>query len=200
MFLLFISILNSISGQVEKPVTSGHFLVGGSISYYSQSSKQKGFVWPSQYVPLITKENVFQPDMLFGYYFFDHLAFILHADASTHTIKQTNFNTIRYSAFGIGPLIRYSTNSGLFIQGSTSFVFKKSETNSQSYSLGVGYSFFIKGLFSIEPSLSYKYTRTPSRGGQGEIKTRGMFLALGTYIYFDRQKWKQTNSNSILSN
>src|SRR5664279_1391757 len=174
MFLMLISILKTAAGQVEKPITAGHFLVGGSISYYSQTSKQTNYVQhafhPSQYELFTTKEDVFQPNVILGYYLFNHLALSLLADGNTYASFVSE-----YSNFGIGPLIRYSTDFGLFIQGSASLEFNKNlegKWKSQSYSLGGGYSFFIKGLLSIEPSLSYKYTIAPSRGVQ-EIKTSG---------------------------
>jgi hypothetical protein len=201
LILLLISIIKTASGQDEKPVTAGHFLVGGSISYYSQTSKQTNHL-PGQYVLFTSKEDVFQNDVIIGYYLINHLALSLLADANTYASKET-INTTppiilrdRYSTFGLGPLVRYSTSSGLFIQGSASFGFKKTyysgedKLKSQSYSLGGGYSFFIKGLLSIEPSLSYKYNRVAKHGEEGEIKTGGVFFALGTYIYFDLVKRK----------
>jgi hypothetical protein len=92
---------------------------------------------------------------------------------------------------GLGPLVRYSTGFGLFIQGSASFGFNKNyyssedKWKSQSYSLGCGYSFFFKDLVAIEPSLSYKYTIVPLHGLEGSIKTGGVYFSLGTYIYLD---------------
>jgi hypothetical protein len=203
LFLLLISIIKTASGQDEKPVTAGHFLVGGSVSYYSQTSKQTNYLEPpGQHLLFTTKEDVFQLNVILGYYLINHLALSLLADANTYTEKETINSTPptvlrnRYSTFGLGPLVRYSTGSGLFIQGSASFGFNKTyysgenKFKSQSYSLGVGYSFFIKGLLSIEPSLSYKYTRVAKHGIEGEIKRGGIFFALGTYMYFDLVKRK----------
>jgi len=200
VFLFLLSFLKTAAGQVEKPVSAGHFLVGGSISYYSQTSKQTLYVdSPGQYVLVTTKEDVFQPDVILGYYLFNHFAIGILADANTFAMKQTYANSpdiykYRSSTFGLGPLIRYSTNFGLFIQGSASFGFNnnysalKDKWKSLSYSLGGGYSFFFKGLVSIEPSLSYKYTRVPSHGLDGVTKTGGIFFSLGTYIYFNLVK------------
>jgi hypothetical protein len=205
IFLLSIFLLDTAAGQIEKPITAHHFLAGGSISYDSKTSKQTMFDDNlGKDVLYTTKEDVFQPNMIFGYYPFSHIAFGLLTDAYTYAQKYTWENNngnpykFRESTFSLGPFVRYSTSFGLFVQGSASFGIKKfinfsveSRYKSQSYSIGGGYSFFIKGLLSIEPSISYKFISIPSHGNiEGPIKTVGVFFSLGTYIYLDLTKAK----------
>ena len=199
IFLMLISFLKPALGQNERPVTKGHFLTGGSISFYSQTSKRSIYVGQlRQDVLLTNKEDVFQPDITFGYFPINHLAIGLLTNANTYASKTTDDytpdNVYRYrnSTLGLGPFIRYSTTFGLFVQGSTSFNFNRQSSGdekwkSQQYSLGIGYSFFIKSVLSLEPSLSYKYTSVPSHGGEKENR-KGIFFSLGSYIYFDFKK------------
>lgn len=203
--LLLFLFLKTAAGQVEKPVTMGHFLAGGSVAYSSKTSKQSLYIdnpAPGRYVLFTTKEDVFQPDLIFGYYPLNHLALGLLANAETYVSKTKDdvypdFYRYRYSTFGLGPFIRFSTGFGVFIQGSASFGFNKhynqsvvEKWKSHTYSIGGGYSFFIKDLISIEPSLNYKYTSVASHGVDNEIKTNGVFFSLGSYIYFDLTKTK----------
>jgi hypothetical protein len=161
--LLLIIISTNLFSQVEKPITKGNFLIGGSASggYYSQKNTYSS----STTVNSISTSNDISASLStsLGYFLLDGLAVGL----SFYVSIDKGLDKYKYSAFGVGtgPFVKYYTPTGLFVGGrigySTSNAKYDSTSNSNYTSFyfnpEVGYAYFISSKIAIEAALNYAY-------------------------------------------
>jgi hypothetical protein len=200
--LLFLSSLQLIFGQIEKPFKSGNFLTGGSLSFNIEKEKHYEPIIGSnpQQIYIIDRRR-FETDLYFGYYVFNNFAIglktdLIHQYENRYLNLQPDPNKYYYSNLLFGPFIRYSTDFGIFIEGSASFGFLRFKSASgftnfknNSFSLGAGYSIFVTNSVAIEPVIRYKYFHTPrSEDYVTELTTNGLSFAVGFQIYFGSKK------------
>lgn len=200
--LFILSIPKLSLGQIEKPITKGNFLTGGSFSFSFEKTKEYGpIVGTNPQMIKISNKKDFESDLYLGYYIFNHFALglktdiLLTSDKFSYNLDTYIFKHVNHD-LRFGPFIRYSTKLGLFFEGAAGIGLLKYDINGdvatwKNYSLkiGIGYSLFISKSVAVEPELKYNYLQE-SRYEDLESNTisNGLSFAVGFQIYFDTKK------------
>lgn len=199
---ILISIFQVSSGQNERPITKGYFLTGGSLSFDIDKTNDYEPVIgnnPEQINTIVTK--TLETDLYLGYYIMNHMAIGIKTDILVYSRKHsfnlsTSSSEYKYNDLSFGPFIRYSTNLGLFFEGSGAIGLLKSSNiddittwKNYSFSTGVGYSLFVSKTVAIEPEIKYRYLHRPSYEGEedNEISNKLSF-EIGFQIYLNTKK------------
>jgi len=184
-------------GQNKKPFSKGYFLTGGSLSLDIEQTKDYEPIvgtYPRQIK--ITDTKTMETDLYFGYFIINHLAFGFKTDIQLYSRKYS-FNLDPHSTkyvyhdLSFGPFIRYSTNLGMFFEGSyaiglLSYKFQDDKTTWKNYSFstGIGYSLFVSKSIAIEPEIKYKYLhRPPYEIEEDNEISNGLSFAIGFQVY-----------------
>lgn len=195
--LLFVSILicssfNAIAQTEEgetKPTDKGHFIVDGSVFFSINNSKseQDGFNTES-------KTFGFGISPKAAYFIVDRLALGLETSFNYTDNEFTNTDGDKSSsnstAISVGPFFRYYLMNGVFGQASLGFGTSNSESNGFEnksdffrYQLGVGYAIFLNQHISLEPIISYQYSKNTNDQSTFETTNNGFTLGAGFTIY-----------------
>jgi len=188
------------SGQIEKPITKGHILTGGSLAVDIAKTKKYNQVSGTlSQIIYYTDLTTFAPDLYFGYFLFNQMALGLKANLSFSTTKSWSSvlpgeSKSRYNDLYFGPFIRYYSSAGIFIEANTSIDLIKYPTfNSNwkkyAYGVGVGYSWFITKSIAIEPKIKYTHLNRPPYFDDPDIeKTDDLNMSIGFQIYLNLKK------------
>ena len=156
--LLLILVSTNLFSQVEKPITKGNFLIGGSASggYYSNnnSGPYQGGTYNELYANLY-------PTL--GYFVLKGFAVGLSLNASIN--RELNSNKFFNLQGGFGPFLKYYTQFGLFTGGQIEYSISSAKNNSKKYSdsnsilvhPNIGYAYFINSKIAFEASLNYSF-------------------------------------------
>jgi outer membrane protein len=195
--LLFVSILICSSFNVfaqkeeekTKPTDKGHFIVDGSIFFSTNNSKseQGGFKTKSEAFGFGISPKA-------GYFIADRFALGLETSFGYTDNEFTNTDGTKSSgnstAISVGPFVRYYLVNGIFGQASLGFGTSNSESNGFenkndffNYQLGVGYAIFLNQHISLEPIISYSYSKNKSDQSIFETTNNGFTLGAGFTIY-----------------
>jgi hypothetical protein len=194
------NILQISSGQIEKPITKGNLLTGGSFACDIEKTKdygQNSGTNPAQIDISDIKE--LGTDLYFGYFIINHLAIGLNTDISIRSEKYSinpDSSSLKYlnRELSLGPFIRYSTNSGIFIEGAAAIGLLKYDFDSEYLvkwrkyylSAGIGYSLFVSKSVSIEPEIKYKYlNRPPYEIEKTKGISNGLYFSIGLQVYLN---------------
>jgi len=186
--LIVFVILNSI-GQVEKPITKGHFITGGTIGFEMKETSLENL---DEMITKYTPEMKITTDTYLGYFIFNQFASGLKVDYTLFREKYIERFNIKYEYFILEPFIRYYFSFGLFGESSIGYGFSKYDDQLKeklsTWNLGVGYSIFLNEKLAIEPVIYYeviKITEThPLLENQIE-KKYGLNFQVGIQLYFD---------------
>jgi|WetSurMetagenome_2_1015567.scaffolds.fasta_scaffold308066_1 hypothetical protein len=159
------------NGQTEKPFLKGNFLVGGSISFgYNKDIRFSPGTYPTPDQSATTKTFNFGTDINAAYFFLKHLAaglkteFQLSKYKTVYKFDGVDASTIKGSdnVFSIGPVIRYYTNPGFFMElfyGIYNSKDKWADYNEKEkhslWSTSIGYSYLILNNVAVEPQIKY---------------------------------------------
>lgn len=159
--------LNAFS-QIEKPITKGNIILagGGSINYSNVKS---------EYISFSSKTTLFYISFTpgFSYFIIDNLAIGINA-----TISYSGGKNNQYYTLGIGPMVKYYFNNGLFFNTEIDYNYlhgiKENTSVNKFFSLkpGVGYAFFLNQKVSLEPSLSYEFENVKFDSGSSTITNK----------------------------
>ena len=187
-----------ISGQIEKPITKGNFLTGGTLSLDFKQIKEYMPIISTQQQELTTSNVLtFETDLYFGYFVLNHFALGLKTDIQIINDKRTKQDfhyELSSHNLSFGPFFRYYTELGIFIETSSSVYFlmgkysnNVSEWKSFSFDAGVGYSLFVSKSVAIEPEIKYMYSYTPDIEDIENSKEliNGFNLTVGLQVYLD---------------
>lgn len=174
IILLLITV--NLYSQVEKPITRGNWLIGGSASGEYSSYKSESDI--TSYL----KAGIY-PSI--GYFIIDGMA--VGVSISPNYSTRLGDNSYSYFSCGLGPFVKYYASSGLFLGGYLNYntgiqsskyfnsFTDKYDTNkyhsySMSFSPEMGYAYFINSKIAIEASLNYSYNiNLRSSGNNSEI-------------------------------
>jgi hypothetical protein len=153
MLILCMILSAQCFSQIEKPITKGNVLIsgGGTIQYQKdefttgpdQSSTSHFFI-------------TFNPGVAF--FIANHLAIGLYIP-----VFYNGTSNNKYYSLGIGPIIRFYFNNGIFLKGEASYSYihnlSSSQTNEKFLSVtpGAGYAFFLNQKVSLEPCICYEF-------------------------------------------
>ena len=194
---LVVFLSHTALGQIERPISKGNFLTGGSITFDHENAKESGPVVMGNEQILTRSTNTLLTNLHVGHYFVNNLAIGIVTKITAINQKETVNLDPDYSYkaktyfIDLGPFVRYSTNVGLFFEGTTSIGLNRHSSSSKSkwrdysFSLGTGYSFFVNRVLAIEPSIIYNYSHTPQNDFSGNTTINGLTLALGLQVYFN---------------
>ena len=173
---MFVSL--TLFSQVEKPITQGDFLIGGSAygGYYSTKTESN------------TDKNIragLSPSL--GYFVVDGLAVGLSISTSVYSgLADNDYSSL---SLGAGPFAKFYTSSGIFISGSVYYSSgnsKSASTKSTSNSLSIhpelGYAYFINSKIALEASLNYSYQfyiRSYENQPKSTTKYNQMYFSIG---------------------
>ncbi len=190
--LLLIIISMNLFSQVEKPITKGNFLIGGSASggYYSQK-----YTYSSSSTANTTSAIDASLYPSIGYFIIDGLAVGLSLNASiSEGLKENKYSSL---GFGLGPFIKYYTPIGLFVGSKFNYSLSSAKFDSKKFyndnsinvSPEVGYAYFINSKVAIETSLNYSFylsNRTfanQSQNPDDSNKYNRLYFSLGFQIF-----------------
>jgi hypothetical protein len=132
----------------EKPIKRGDMIIGGGASLGFDNQRYTSGTLTNIY-------NTFNfgvsPRVLF--FIVDRLALGAHVNFG---FGLTN-NSFSYYT-GIGPELRYYTNTGLFLKTGLSYLYSHYETfnlNSLNITPGIGFAIFLNNNIALEPILTY---------------------------------------------
>jgi len=201
--LLMGSIFQTSLGQIERPITKGNILTGGSLSINIDKNKNKDI---NPDVTYITDIKTFEADFILGYFLINHLAFGLKTDfyfSENKTTNSLNSSTWDYinNDFLIGPVIRYYTKPGIFLEGYTAIGFHHRDIKDDpvkwrnySWSAGIGYSVFLTQSIAIEPVIKYRLLhKNAYKIEEGEEILKGLDFSIGFIIYLSLKKNNNEN-------
>ncbi len=164
----------------------GRVLLGGSSSFSATTEKYKsGNTTTTQ-----SRSTSFSFQPKAGYFFIDNFAagLGLIIDAGSTKFESTN-NKSSYTDFMVAPFVRYYLKPGIFFQGMyglgsenyTSTSGAKTSYNLSSWSLGVGYAWFLNDHVALEPLIGYQ-SYAYKTGGNKTIDA-GLAISLGLQVY-----------------
>jgi hypothetical protein len=186
--------LNAI-GQIEKPITKGYFLAGGSLDFVREKHKD---INPEGETGYSTDISIIEGDLFIGYFIFNNISLGLETDYFI-TRRNTNdtWNYIENDLI-VGPSIRYYTKIGIFTDCFVGIGFLHHggkghpiKWRNYAWSTGVGYSLFINKFIALEPVISYRTLHKDAfKIEEGEEKYSGFNLSIGLQIYLKSEKDK----------
>jgi hypothetical protein len=161
-FILFLFLASVSFSQIEKPITKGSMLIGGSIKHSTLSIHFTNFQ--------------FNASPSFGYFVADHFAVGMELPVSIFKMSQ-----IHNYSYGYSPFVRYYFNNGLFASVQFSQIFTDYQDinmirNKMNYFVvapGIGYSYFLNKNVALEGGVFYEESfYKNSIGNQGELSFR----------------------------
>lgn len=195
-------VVNFSSAQIEKPITKGHMLIGGSLT--TDFDKKKEYDNSSGSSPqtiYYTNSITFTTDLYCGFFIINQLSLGLRTDISATSMKaysSLNAEKSKYSYYnlGLGPFVRYYTKLGVYAETFVSLGFLNSTGPSESsswknytYGIGIGYSWFVNPSIAIEPQVNYVHQNSPEYlATNNEAKNDGINLSIGFQIYLNLKK------------
>ena len=155
--LIMLISINAL-GQIEKPITKGSFLIGGSLNF---GADKYNYIDPDGQIAIERDHTNFEGGVNQGYFIFNSFSAGLEID---YLIKRTDYgqSITTSDEVMIGPSIRYYLNIGIFGTGSLGIGYdysgpKDSQTKYRDFlwNIGLGYSvFLIKTLHLNQLSLT----------------------------------------------
>ncbi len=198
-------VVNFSYGQIEKPITKGHMLLGGSLAIDFERMKEYDQTLSPQVI-YYTDGVTFTTDLYCGYFILNQLALGVKTDITTSSIQEySSVNEEKskhsYHNVGIGPFVRYYTKQGVFVEPFASLaLWKTSDPNASSswknysYGIGIGYSWFVNPSIAIEPQVKYVHQNQPQYlATPNEVKNDGINISIGFQIYLNLRKQRNTN-------
>ncbi len=195
-------VFNLSSGQIEKPITKGHFLTGGSLSTdFEKLREYDKSGGSSPQIIYYTDGVTFTTDLYCGYFILNQLALGVKTDITTSSMKEySSVNEEKskhsYHNTGFGPFVRYYTKQGIFVETfaslalwKTSYPNASSSWKNYSYGLGIGYSWFVNPSIAIEPKVKYVHQNQPQYlATPNEVKNDGINVSIGFQIYLNLKR------------
>jgi long-subunit fatty acid transport protein len=150
-----------------------------------------------------TKIASLETDFTLSYFISDHFTLGLSTNILisqwniTYELSMAKFKYIR-NDFLIGPVLRYYTNSGLFLECSTGFGFLHYESpdspvkwKNYACCTGIGYSHFLTKSIALEPIIKYQhFSKKAVQIEEGKEKTNGIEFSIGFQIFLNSIKIK----------
>lgn len=176
--ILFLCFTISAFGQIEKPITQGHVLIGGDfIGVYDKIGTSK------------TTQIVATPNI--GYFIINNLAL-----GAIIPIQYVNVEkSYSYISMGFGPYLKYYFNTGIFLSVNSSgsilnYKYPSSFYSNQSFntkmvsvSPGIGYAYFLNNNVSLEGGVFYEYYKIFGGNSLRNYERNSMRLQVGFHIF-----------------
>jgi len=188
-----------VCGQSEKPYLKGNFLVGGSISLgYNKAIRFTPGTYPDPDQTATTRTFNFGADLNAAYFFRKHLAAGLKTELQLSKYKTVyqfdgqDASTIKGSdnVFSIGPIFRYYTNPGLFVELYYGIYNSKNKwadyDDKEKYSLwstSIGYSYFFLNNVAVEPQIKYSTLHRKWSWNSDKETQHAIEFLIGLQIY-----------------
>jgi len=203
VIILIVSCFIQVSfGQIEKPFNKGNMLTGGSLALSFDNIKNfKPGINPLPDVTYSTKSTAMESNLSFGYFILNQFAIGLNSEVllSREVTTCDLFSDIGWDAintdFLIGPIMRFYTKPGIFIEGSADFNILKSISNNDelkwikySVSTGIGYSILVNKSIAIEPVIKYRFVNTDIPEIDENEKLGEFNVSVGLQIYLNMMK------------
>jgi hypothetical protein len=170
----------------------GTMLIGGSFGVSSVTDKNK-----TDNVTVVNgRTTSISLSPQFGYFVIDNLAVGGNLDLALSKYKQkagSEFNSTG-SQFSFGPFVRYYFSPGIFVHGAFGLGAARNKYTSvsnsgnqkyglASYTLAVGYAYFLKDNVAIEPMIGFTSNTRKLNGTDQKIIDSSLFLRVGFQIY-----------------
>jgi len=195
-------IINTSFGQIEKPFTKGNMLTGGSLAFSFGSMKDfKPGIDPLPGVTYSTKSKAMESNLSLGYFVLNQFALglkceiLLSREITTSSLTSETEWDITNKDFLIGPIMRFYTKPGIFVEGSAGLRILKNISDDDvlkwikySWSTGIGYSILINKSIAIEPIISYRFLNTDIPEINENEKLGELNMSIGFQIYLNVMK------------
>lgn len=179
--------------QIEKPIQQGNSIIGGGIGSGFDSNDG-------------TKHFYFQLEPQYGYFISTGLAVGISPSLYNSYTKYDQGESSNYG-FGIGPFLKYYSESGLLIQVSSHLIYSHQYSklnepfgnssatyNGFTFDLtpGFGYALFLNSKVSLETTLNYSHAFSHSKAESGYIEyqsnsinssSNSLFFSIGLCVF-----------------
>lgn len=191
VIIIIVAAVSSSDGQIDKPISMGHIIFGGSVSFsknnIERTSNLHGHISTDSRIEINT-------DIAFGFFFAKNIAAGLKADYTFFRYIDESGGKSDHSSFLLKPFVRYCTPIGLFGEGAYGFGYQRIGLPGQDpdedrkincWNLGLGYSYFIQKGIAIEPRIQYELTNGFRSDNQTNEKINTFSAHLGILIYIN---------------
>ncbi|RLD34666.1 MAG: hypothetical protein DRI73_03625 [Bacteroidetes bacterium] len=181
IILVTVLFSNSFS-QTEKPITKGHFMVGGLVSFDWKSTKIHfdDFTGTQKHI-------VFEFSPNFAYFIFTKFAVGLQISSTFEKFTETDGHIDRIRSIAFLPYLRYYMYAGLFVEAAFGYGFEKmndDNATSVSYKISYGYTFFLSKQVGLEPIVSYTFGNQGYSDIDNKSKVNDLTLSLSLQVIF----------------
>ena len=153
IILILLAFSVNCFAQIKKPITRGNTLIqgGGTIQYQRDKFANNNVSTGTSYYFISLTPGA-------AYFVTDNLAIGLNA-----TIYYNGTANNKYYSVGIGPMVRYYFDNGIFLKADADYSFLNYISSSAStekylsFIPGFGYAFFLNPKVSLEPALCYEF-------------------------------------------
>lgn len=179
---LITGIFSNSFSQTERPITKGHFMVGGLVS----------FDWKSTEIHFddftgTQKQIVFEFSPNFAYYILNKFAVGLQTSSTFEKFKETDGHIDKIRSIAFLPYLRYYMYAGLFGEAAFGYGFKKmkdDKATNVSYKISCGYSFFLSKQVGLEPIVSYTFGNQGYSDIDYKSKVNDLKISLSLQVFF----------------
>jgi hypothetical protein len=175
LFLLMAGLsINSFS-QIQKPISKGNVNLSGYGSFYYSKT---ALTDETSTTVFFNNNLTFSPGV--SYFVIDNFSVGLNAIIGYGNHRST---------IGFGPIIKYYFNNGLFLKMiyDYSYIHETDYTHKSSdFSSGIGYAFFINQKVSLEPCISYLFSKDKQVSesyGNNDLKENTFQFSIGFNIF-----------------
>lgn len=186
----------NVLGQIEKPVTKGHLLIGGDFTFSIDNYEDEQFGQTQK-----KDQYRFYLDLSVGYFVFDQCAFGLKVGFVRYREKIYEPDLVEIginNQIQLKPFLRYYMPFGMFAEADIGYRFGTSgyiknedlttDSKTFTWSTGLGYNLLITKNVAIEPKILYQRSTRNVGGDLLEINTGGFHLLIGFQIYLDTKR------------
>lgn len=195
IILLITFALNENHCQDYNPFSSGHLLLGGTINMDGKKIERQ-MLGTSVYV--INHEKNIGANFNLGYFAYNNTVAGVKVDLLFNRFKFESGEVNHTDILLVEPFIRYYAPFGVFAEAAVGYGFYKFGLGTTSgddqvknaWSLGIGYSLFIKENIAIETILSYDVLKNTEKVDDQVEKYSGLSVNIGVQVYLNLARTK----------
>lgn len=181
--LILCFILSSIANaQLEKPITKGHFMAGGLISF-NKNTTEADF----NNISTSIKQTVFELSPSFAYFIMNRFAVGLQISSTLTNQKENDGHIYKEKSLALLPYFRYYIYSCFFGEAAIGYGFIKAEEEKARIvngKISCGYTFFLNQKVGLEPIVSYTWDELVTRDNNYKSKGNDLKISLSLEVFF----------------
>lgn len=182
IMILFFILSSIANAQLEKPITKGHFIIGGLVSFNKKTTEV-------DYDNIITsqKHTIFELTPNFAYFIMNRFAVGLQISTTLTNQKENDGHIYKVRSLVLLPYFRYYLYSGFFGEAAIGYGFIKAEEEKATIvngKMSFGYTVFLNQKVGLEPIVSYARDKQVSQDNNYKSKKNDLKISLSLQVFF----------------